>query len=445
MASPYTALRQRPPTQDELLAQQLGLTPEQLAGIQPADATGMPAQPDPTQDRAPSAAQALPQAQGLPNLVIKKPVVPAVAAGSGLTNKVENTGTQKVDQKSVQATLLDPETFAGGVQRITGLPEFQDQKAGINRLQDLLAMEAGQAPQMDYSPLLSLVDAQTGSQFQRGYKAPDNQANLQRVSAFASKIQDDRRDLLKTIMTGLSAQKAGTNIIDASTLQKLGITSTAADPEQKAKGNTATIPLRQDTMVQNKIDKAMEPVGQRVEQLSTLFGALKSNDYGQIMPALSIVAKEVGADKGMLSEGDINRTLTRTIGMDWAKFQAYISDHPGEAKVNPLVTQSIRELTAQAFKNGVDRYTTVLKREKASLQASAFNSPRLQGMFQAAEAQMEQMRALQKEMSDFNAASPKNDAEAKAAQGSGAAAKIEQMRKENEEIKKVLDAAKKGQ
>lgn len=123
------------------------------------------------------------------------------------------TNKSQVNDNATQSRRLNlmvrPEDFAAAVEQAKAQPEYQAQSQGIDQLQNMIqARMAAAKPQLDLTPLMSLTDTWTGSKMAGNYKAPKND-DADTIIAAQGKIQDDRRDLYKSILSAVTAQKGG--------------------------------------------------------------------------------------------------------------------------------------------------------------------------------------------------------------------------------------------
>lgn len=86
----------------------------------------------------------------------------------------------------------------------------QNQKQGIDQLQNLMDMGLEQPQATDISPLLALSDSLTGSKLVQAYQRPETaQEKIQKAAAYAAKIQDDRNQLSQRVLEAYGKNKQG--------------------------------------------------------------------------------------------------------------------------------------------------------------------------------------------------------------------------------------------
>jgi hypothetical protein len=300
--------------------------------------------------------------------------IPTMEKGSGQSWGLEMTADELNNLRAQKLNMMNPSQLAAAAKNIIDLPAYQDQEKGINKFQDLIALESKNSePQMDWSPLVALTDSQTGSNLAKGYKAPDNAGNRKRVLDYISKIQDDRRDLLKSIVSGVSAQKAGFDVSQTQTKNQTQETIKAQDPAKSEKtpspGSAMADKRTKEMFTMKTINEDMKPFEQMADRLATLHSALAQNDLQSVQATLSIIAKSIGADSGMLSNQDIARTMPPTLGLTLANFDAFFNDNPNAA-LKPEITAGLRKLANIAFERGEARYSQSLARKKAEVEST---------------------------------------------------------------------------
>jgi hypothetical protein len=200
--------------------------PDEVVTPEPQDSAET-AQVAALQNQAPSP-QALAQGAGLPGLPmgnmadprsqdggfiqLDKPfTVKPGQAGSTLSEdeKREANRTKQI----LQQLQFSPEEMADQYKVAMDSPAVQGQQAGLDNMQKLIQMEAQAQPkvQTDLTPLMQLTDAWSGSNFTKGYQRPDDgSAGREKLRAYYAKMQDDSRDLSKTVLEAMKARKMGT-------------------------------------------------------------------------------------------------------------------------------------------------------------------------------------------------------------------------------------------
>jgi hypothetical protein len=154
-----------------------------------------------------------------------------VARGSGLTNSSFRNVETEQGLKDATDKRLSDEDYEAEWEKLQRNPAYTQQVEGMNRMQDILSMAAAQPTQLDISPILALADAQTGSNLAAAYRRPESGAERRdKLIGYAQKLQDDRRDAVKTFLDSMRATKNGQTVINFGAKTEAGRKSKAEDP-----------------------------------------------------------------------------------------------------------------------------------------------------------------------------------------------------------------------
>ncbi len=220
-----------------------------------------------------------------------------VPKGSGLANsekvdaKASDEATNMSGNKTTRQDILmlgDPQ-FQEAYNRGAKSPAIQEQIKGVNKIQDMLSMDA-QAPS-DYlsGPIAGLLQSEFGRNAsimnQNAGMTPE--AKRLKLIQGMDKLQGDKRDISKTISDYIAKQKAGsiTDLLYAQAANKLGNTtdvtntSSAVDPNKYIKSGP----------------KAYDP-NKDIQKL----GADRAKFVAPMLNSLDAIDKELG-DQGGLS------------------------------------------------------------------------------------------------------------------------------------------------
>jgi hypothetical protein len=265
-----------------------------------------------------------------------KPLAP-VAAKSGLAlvhdlkqeasrNQAAHINLmQDPDQvkKAMQVFTGAPADEVTGEPATPGAPAYLNQERGIDNLQEMLRARLALAkPQLDLTPLMSLTDAWTGSKMAGNYKAPKND-DADTILAAQAKLQDDRRDLFKSLLGTISAQKGGGVYIDQAGLKSTaGSKASASDPDAKAsKGPDPTsVKLRLMGAWRQDSKDAKDAYVAAQQAVNTLFSGSKVG-----LEAFKNFMARASGEKGPLSVDDVHRfvgsqALLDRIDRSWEKW-----------------------------------------------------------------------------------------------------------------------------
>lgn len=222
---------------------------------------------------------------------------------------------------------------------------FQDaigeQKKGIDASEEALAAYANSPTETDMRPLLSLVDSWTGSNFAKGIKPPTTPEEKQaRVAQLQDLIAKRKGDLAKT--QGQLLKQAGGGMKPETLMRLLGVQGRADE----------RLLQKTEERIDKDTTKALESMTKMDSTFNQIQQSLASGEVGQIVPMLSQVARNISGEKGVLTDKDIKRTLTRSLKMDWTMVQSYLQSDP-RAKVDPRVVEALQILAKRALADTV--------------------------------------------------------------------------------------------
>lgn len=178
-------------------------------------------------------------------------------------------------------------------------------------MEEQMLMRADTGPsQLDLSPLLALVDSETGSKLLAGYRKPETKLErLKRLQDYAGKVQDNRRDLAKAAMQAISSQKYGiysSKLIDSEGAGVATQTPKATGLTAAQKDRNSRADMRNAQKFSTDFDKYTKD---HREALSFARGSLASIDSGGAtgQQAFRNMLARASGEKGPLSADDINR------------------------------------------------------------------------------------------------------------------------------------------
>lgn len=111
-------------------------------------------------------------------------------------------------------TYLPEEESLAQYEAAMRAPHVQEQMQGLDQMRDMiLSMPQAQA-QLDISPVLALVDSQTGSKLLQGYKRPEDPSSQgKRILDYMMKLQDDRNAISQRVAEAVKSRKSGTSAL----------------------------------------------------------------------------------------------------------------------------------------------------------------------------------------------------------------------------------------
>lgn len=295
---------------------------------------GMPAQVPPSQE------EILAQS---PVMEVPVPEVAPVPYGSGRMNKQQVTGKQDVVRQAVRNINLTPEEVEEIANTYRSLPEYQEQKAGLDQIRDLILSRAGSTqPQVDLSPLMALTDAWTGSKFSGSYKKPADQSAF--LTEQLGKLQTGRKDMAKGITDFIRASRAG--VETDKLLQTLGVVNLAQanDPKPKVNPisfqNSARVAEKDVITASRKVRDKAEEFQKTYQGLDTL---LANPNVQNIGIAKTRIAKVLAGDVGNIAIQEAERVFPKTITEELARLEAFVSNNPGKP-VPPSLVENLKKV-----------------------------------------------------------------------------------------------------
>lgn len=271
---------------------QAGLINEQLVGP-PAP----PLLPTPTPTTPPGLP---PPAAARPAGLIKAPPKRTTTSQTRRTD-TQRTGTR---QASTVSQFLAPEEFEQLSNIADTLPELQNQKNSIEQLRGIQNSLLAQPVQTDISPLLALVDSQTGSNLLKGFKARDPQANIVAANKVGTQIRQAEQALSRnktSVIRGLRSGQlqniltGGSTLTNLAGLQQQRVTGLLASRGKTAFGQSAKV--LDDAFDRLQRDKSFDAAKKRLNAarsaalLVTQGGPVATDAVKTVFPRL---AGEVG-------------------------------------------------------------------------------------------------------------------------------------------------------
>jgi hypothetical protein len=320
-----------------------GMMPQDFNSPSFAMPPGMGQQPgvNPTQEELNMSVEPAPQ------MDIPTPEVAAVPYGSGRTNKQQIQGKQDVLKQSVRNTMLTPEEVNQLAETYRQLPEYQNEKRGLNQIEDLLMSKAGaMEPQIDLTPLMALSDAWTGSKFAGSYKKPADQSNF--LTEQLGKLQTGRKDMAKGITDFIKASKSG--VETEKLLQSLGVMGLAQAVDPKPKFNPVTAQNADRAASENVIKAATKlqgDAGKARDTFDMIDNLLDKPSVQSLGIASTRIAKGLAGDVGNIAVQEAERNSPHTLGMLLSRAEAFINNNPGQP-IDPQITQEIKSIVNRA-------------------------------------------------------------------------------------------------
>lgn len=183
-------------------------------------------------------------------------------------------------------------------------PEVRDAYQGLDRLDNLLAMEAQRPQPVDFKPLAALVDTWTGSKLASASPDVESPAKRsERIMNYANKLQQDRRDVMKGLVDAVGKSRAGT--LEQLLTQKLMGERDQQFEDPSLKARTGGGGQDQRAQFSRDFERATEAPRKALQNaqgaLATLWSGSKTAQQ-----AFKFLMARASGEKGALSERDVN-------------------------------------------------------------------------------------------------------------------------------------------
>lgn len=234
---------------------------------------------------------------------------PAAAPGkpSSKNTKTTTSGTKQDLYKS-------GDELNSQLEMLRSQPEYQDQKASIDRLQDLMGMTAQVHPKGNswIQPLLALSDAQNGGHMAQSYQPGVSQKSINDdLLKYQDEIAKRKQDLNKSLMGGLKDLKSGQQTDNSQNAFMNGMNLGAmggglADVRRNNLIANSGAAFDNDKiavkMIQsnNGLDRALNMIDGKVPINTSLFNVLQQDMINSMAPG------------GAATEGKVHREMVET-------------------------------------------------------------------------------------------------------------------------------------
>ena len=322
--SPYSAQKAATPIPDPTL--DLGLTQPNTMEPEPLDLFSM--QPLRMRDELNS----MPKTRGL-------------GAQDMYTSKYGRDYDRQAQRKIYQTG----DEYAQNVQNVLDLPILQKLAEGANQYGDIRKQFMENMPlATDLSPVAAFADylAKGKGTALAGYKPPMTyQQQLEMNNLLAGNELDANQALAAMALNQAGGLAKGTEQASLSTDEDLGRVM-GTKPVSGSVARAGQDFQKEKWIIDNNMKMAKD-YEEQSGSLEALERALEVGDLQSIQRALSLAARTLSRETGVMTEQDVARVLPATKGFDIAKFRAYISDNP-QVLVDPYVIKGLKEETKYA-------------------------------------------------------------------------------------------------
>lgn len=188
--------------------------------------------------------------------------------------------SQAYYQAMLAQNAMDPEMQKRAQENIDA------QQKGLGELQGYQDQIKKFGGQTDYSPLMALADSLTGSQLQKGYKAPQtNQENIGELAKLQNMTQEQRNKITQDL-TKLAIGKNSQGAL-------------------RAMGQQANLDFRQKSTAQKQYDTQVAPVRLALEASDRYNKLLTAAQNGKLVPTSQLL-RQLSEDQSKLVSGKAN-------------------------------------------------------------------------------------------------------------------------------------------
>jgi hypothetical protein len=211
--------------------------------------------------------------------------------------------------------------------------------------------------QIDLTPALALADAWRGTNMTQSYQRPDervkDQAQVEKLRESMSKqkneITDDMIKLLKDKSDGANLRLMMDNARQKRFDESLG--------------------LKKEDNIRKDVNKIADEFQTTQGQLSVAENAVREGDTRTVSMIISSIARNVGEQKGALSDGDVARSLPPDIATNVAQLEAFLGR---TAKISPELQAKLLQLIQNSRAKSQAIYGESMNRRKAQYSSGAY-------------------------------------------------------------------------
>jgi len=297
---------------------------------------------------------------------------PTIGTRMGESAKASLDSELKKFKRDQENTYLSGQEYNDYLDTVRNTPEIkamQDAQAERDALGLEMLKSRGQQG-VDLTPLMALTDAWTGSRFANSYKAPTGAADRSKqMLDFLDKTQDDKQKLAELILKAPQLLKSGTAMDQLTQAlaekQAYGIENRPPPGSGRAPRSNSI----DEKFLIGKAEKLHSSFQEDKSQMNRLLDNLARGDIQGLTMSLGYVSRQLGGQKGVLTDRDIELTMPRTFGKTLAEAEAYFNN-PG-AKIDPAITKGLKELAAIAIKKSEQKYREQMGTFKNSVRNSS--------------------------------------------------------------------------
>ena len=245
--------------------------------------------------------------------------------------------------------FMDPGQFISLEQASESTPPMQAIKAEMERRDLLNKHIADTLPtgQMNIAPLLGLVDDWYGTSLAKNYRAPSSAEDRAKLlTGFADNKYKALHDYGDANFKNIAYMKEGTDQdkLVSKLAEKMGYSNENFKPPAPLRGRNDRGSAIDDYKIIQEGAKISKEALDKISSLDSAEQLLASGDIGSIKRSLSVIARAVSGEKGVLTDQDITRVLPATLNMDANTFAAYVTSNPNLLADKKIVDALIRDV-----------------------------------------------------------------------------------------------------
>jgi hypothetical protein len=266
----------------------------------------------------------------------------------------------KVEEKPSQAQpeMVMPESDPMADWETATKESIQERAGGIKGMQKQLDDLKGKEyslRELDLTPAFALTDSWMKTDLASKYKAPDQMSKDEQVKA---KLED-----------AIARQKNDVTDDMIKLLKDKSDHKLALDNARQGRFEES-LTLKKEDNIRKDVNKITDEYNSVQSQLNMADQAVRSGDTRGVMMVVSSIARNVGDQKGALSDGDVARTMPPDVATNVAQLQAYLGSNP---KISPELQGAFMNLINNArAKSDAIRSESVARR-RAQYSAGAYS------------------------------------------------------------------------
>lgn len=243
--------------------------------------------------------------------------------------------------------------------------DIQERRGGIKGMQEQIeALKNKQygAKDLNLQPLVALTDSWMGTNVSSKYEPPNTmQKDKETIAKLEESINKQRGEVTDD-MINLLKQKS-----DQSQM-KLALDSF------RQKRFDESLALKKEDNLRKDVNKLADEYQTVQGQLNMAEDAIRSGDTRSVQMVVSSIARNIGEQKGSLSDSDVQRSMPPDVATSVAQLEAYLGQN---SKISPELQGAFMNLIGTARNKSNLLYNESINRRKAQYSSGVY-SPLMQ-------------------------------------------------------------------